>query len=94
MICIDAYPFLNFLNLTCHHLEDTGIGISSCTVPPDSKGTKLGSSDQKASLAAGKSNRVVLVPCCTWQCVPTIISSDLYISKVSECHLLRQMSSQ
>ena len=27
VICIDAYPFLNFLNLTCHHLEDTGIGI-------------------------------------------------------------------
>ena len=37
--------------------------FSGCTVPPDSKETKLGSSNQEASLSAGKNTRVVLVPC-------------------------------
>ena len=35
VISADAYPFLAFSDLTCH-LEDTGIGVSGCTVPPDS----------------------------------------------------------
>ena len=34
MISVDAYPFLAFSDLTCH-LEDTEIGASGCTVPPD-----------------------------------------------------------
>ena len=34
-ISVHVYPFLAFSNLTCH-LEDTGIGFSGCTVPPDS----------------------------------------------------------
>ena len=33
------------------------------TVPPDSKETELGSSDQEASPSAGKNTGVVLVPC-------------------------------
>ena len=37
--------------------------FSGCTVPPDSKETELGSSDQEASPSAGKNTGVVLVPC-------------------------------
>ena len=61
---------------------------------PDSKETELRSSNQEASPSAGKITRVVLVPCCTWKCVPTAISVGVDISEVPECHLLRQMSSQ
>ena len=42
-ISVNAYLFLAFLDLTCH-FEDTEIGAFGCTVPPDSKETKLGSS--------------------------------------------------
>ena len=62
--------------------------FSGCTVLPDSKETELGSSDQEASPSAGKNTRIVLVPCCTWKCVPTAISSGVDISEVSRCHLL------
>ena len=34
------------------------------------------------------------MPCCTWKCVPTAISSGVDISEVSRCHLLWQMSSK
>ena len=61
---------------------------------PDSKENKLGSSDREVSLSAGKNTRIVLVPCCTYKCVPTAISSGADISDVPGCHLLRQMSSQ
>ena len=37
--------------------------LSGCTVPPDSKGTDFGSSDQEVSPSAGKDAGVVLVPC-------------------------------
>ena len=37
--------------------------FSGCTVPPDSKGIKLGSSDLKAFPSAGKYTGVVLVLC-------------------------------
>ena len=37
--------------------------FSGCTVPPDSKDTELGSSDQEASPSEGKITGVVLVPC-------------------------------
>ena len=67
--------------------------FSGYTVPPDSKETELGSSDQEASPSAGKNTEVVLVPYCAWKCVPSAISSDMDISDVPGCHLLRQMSS-
>ena len=62
--------------------------FSGCTVLPDSKKTKLGSSKQEASPSAGKNTGVVLVPCCAWKCVPTAISGDVDISEVPGCHLL------
>ena len=72
--------------------------FSGCTVPPDSKETEFGSSNQEASPSTGKNTGVVLVvvlvQCCTWKCVPTSISNDVNISEVPGCHLLRQMSSQ
>ena len=68
--------------------------FSGCTVLPDSKETELGSSDQEASLSAGKNTGIVLVPCRAWKCVPTAISGGVDISEVPGCHLLRQMSSQ
>ena len=68
--------------------------FSGCTVPPDSKETKLGSSDQEASPSAGKNTRVVLVPFRAWKCVPTAISGGVDIYEVLGCHFLRQMSSQ
>ena len=68
--------------------------FSGCTVPPDSKKTKLGSSDQEASQSAGKNTWVVLVPCRAWKCVPKAISSGVDISEVPGCHVLWQMSSQ
>ena len=63
-------------------------------MPPDCKETKLGSSNQEASPLAGKNTGIVLVPCCTWKCVPTAISGGVDISEAPECHLLQQMSSQ
>ena len=62
--------------------------FSGSTVPPDSKETELGSSDQEASPSAGKNIGVLLVPCLTWKCVPTAISSGVDISDVPKCHLL------
>ena len=47
------------------------------TVLPDSKETKLGSSNQEASLSAGKNTRVALVPGLAWKCVPTTNSGDV-----------------
>ena len=67
--------------------------FSDCTVPPDSKETELGSSDQEASPSAGKNTRIVLVPCCAWKCVPPAISGGVDISEVPACHLLRHMFS-
>ena len=63
-------------------------------MPPDSKETELESSNQEASPSAGKNTGIVLVPCCTWKCVPTAISDGVDISEVPGCHLLQQMSSQ
>ena len=62
--------------------------FSGCTVPPDSKETKLGNWGQEDSPSVGTSTRVVLVSCCTWKCVPTTISSSVNISKVPGCHFL------
>ena len=63
-------------------------------MPPHSKKTELGHSNQKASPSASKNTGLVLVPCCTWKCVPTAISGVVNISKVPRCHFLQQMSSQ
>ena len=51
-------------------------------MPPDSKETKLGSSDQEDSPSAGKNTGVV-------KCIPTAISSGVVISQVPGCHLLQ-----
>ena len=80
MISDDAYPFLDFSDLTCH-LEDTGIGVFWLHCAADSKETELRSSDKEASLSACKNTRLVLVPCCTWKCVSTAISGGVDISK-------------
>ena len=61
--------------------------FSGCTVLPDTRETKLGSSNQKASPSAGKNILIVLVLCCAWNCVPIFGSVD--ISEVPGCHLLR-----
>ena len=53
----------------------------------DSKETIPGSSNQKASLSAGKITKVVLVPCHAWKCVPTAISGSMNVSEVPGCHL-------
>ena len=63
-------------------------------MPPDSKETELGSSNQEASPSAGKNTGVVLVPCSHMEVRPTAISGGVDISEVPGCHLLRQMSSQ
>ena len=73
--------------------------FSGCTLPPDSKETKLGSSDQEASPSAGKTTVVVLVPCQAWklttirQAGPTTISGGVDVFQFPGCHLLWQMSS-
>ena len=41
--------------------------FSDCNVPPDSKETELGSSNQEAFPSAGKNTVVVLVPCSTME---------------------------
>ena len=62
--------------------------FSGCIVLPDSKKTKLQSSNQEASPSAGKNSAIILVSCCAWKCVPTVISSGVDISEVPRCHLL------
>ena len=62
--------------------------FSGCTVPLDSKETKLGSKEQEASPSAGKNTRIVLVPCHAWKCVPTAIFVGADISEVPGCHFL------
>ena len=53
--------------------------FSGCTVLPDSKDTKLGSSDEEAFQSVDKNTGIVLVPCRTWKCVPTVISDGVDI---------------
>ena len=66
--------------------------VSGGIVSPDSKESKLESSDQEASPSAAKNTRIVLVSCRA--CVPTAILGSVVISEVPKCHLLGQMSSQ
>ena len=58
-------------------------------MPPDSKETELGSSDQEASPSAGKNTGIELVPYRAWKCVPTAISGGVDICEVPGCHLLQ-----
>ena len=55
-------------------------------MPPDSKETESGSSDQEPSPSAGKITGVVLVPCRARKCVPTVISAGVDFSEVPGCH--------
>ena len=57
-------------------------------MPPDSKKTKLASSDQEASPSAGKNTGIVLVPYRVLTCGPTAISRGVDISEVPGYHLL------
>ena len=63
-------------------------------MPPDSKETELGSSNQEASPSAGKNAGVVLVPCLHMEVHPAAVSGVLDISEALGCHLSQQMSSQ
>ena len=63
VISVDTYLVLAFSYLTCH-LEDTEKVFCGCTVLPDSKEIKLGSTNQEASPSAGKSTGIFLVSCC------------------------------
>ena len=80
-------------NLNCHH-ADTGISFLGCTVWPDTKETKLGSSNQEASLSAIKNTGVILVPCHARKFVLTAISCGADIPKVPASHLLQHTNSQ
>ena len=62
--------------------------FSGSTMLSDNKETKLGSSNQQASLSAGKNIGIVLVSCCSWKFIPTAISGGVEISEVPGCHLL------
>ena len=81
VISVDVYPFLSFSDLI-YHSEDKGQVFSGCTVSPDSKETKLESSDQETSPSADKNAGVVLVPCLAQKCVPAAISGGVGIPKV------------
>ena len=63
-------------------------------MPPDSKETELGISDQEASPPADKDTRVVLVPCSCMEVRLYNYSGVVDISEAPGCHLLQQMSAQ
>ena len=62
--------------------------FSCCTMPFNSKETKLGSSNHEASPSAGENKRAVLEPCPTCACVHIAISSDVDIPKAPWFNLL------
>ena len=59
--------------------------FSGFTEPPDSKQTKLRSSNQETFPIAGKHAELVLVPWRAWKCVYRAIAGGVYISKVPGC---------
>ena len=63
VVSVDAYPFFWLSQTWPGTLRMQEWVLSGCTVLPDSKETKLGSSNQEVSPSAGKNTRVVLVPC-------------------------------
>ena len=48
-------------------------------MPPDSRDTKLGSSDQEASPSAGKNTGVVLVPCTSMEVRPNCLFPVMWL---------------
>ena len=60
-------------------------------MPPDSKETELGSSNQEVFLSAAKYTGVVLVPCGTWKCVHATSFGGVDIFEVPVCHLSQQI---
>ena len=68
--------------------------FSGCVVPPENKETDLEVATKRFLHQQVKNTGIVLVPCRTWNCVPTAIPGGVDISKVPGCHLLRQVSSQ
>ena len=62
--------------------------FSGCTVLPDRKETKIGSSNQEASPSAAKNTRVVLEPCLHMEVHPYSYFGGVDISEVPGCHLL------
>ena len=58
--------------------------FSGCTVLPDSRKTKLESSDQETSPSIGKNTGIVLVLCRTWKYAPTAISGDEFSVRVTK----------
>ena len=68
--------------------------LFGCTLQPDIKETKLGSSNIEAFPSACKNTEIILVSCPTWKCVSTAISGGVDIFDVSWCHLLQWMSYQ
>ena len=66
VISVYAYFFLAFAD----SLRIGQYVFSGYNVPPDSKETELGSSDQEASPSAGKNTGVVLVPCSSMEVRP------------------------
>ena len=63
-------------------------------MPPDSKKTDFGSSDQEASPSVGRNTGIVLVLYRAWKCGSTAIFGGVDISEVPVCHLVRQITSQ
>ena len=57
-------------------------------MPPDSKETKFGSSNQEVSSSAGKDTRIVLVLVTHGSVSLQLISGGVDISGVPGCHLL------
>ena len=57
-------------------------------MPPDSKETKFGSSNQEVSSSAGKNTRIVLVLVTHGSVSLQLISGGADISGVPGCHLL------
>ena len=82
MISVDAYLFFVWLSQTGPvTLKIQELAFSGCTFLPYSKEIKLESNNQEAFPSAGKNTEIVLVPCHTWECVPTAISGGVDISE-------------
>ena len=64
-------------------------------MPPDSKETELGISDQEASPSVGKNTGLVLLPCLYMEVCPYSYSpGGVDLSEVLGRHLLQRTSSQ
>ena len=93
VISVDVYPFVWLSQTWSVTLRIREYVFSGCTVPPNSKETKLGSSNQEASPSAANTG-VVLVPCSSMEVLPYSYFWCVDISELPGFHLLRQLSSQ